>query len=288
MSTPTPNVIDLLDTTPEELSLLMVQPDMPNILTNLFEQRQVSLALLREYSFITIGMNQLRREMNRHVTERNALFTVLTTNQHFQETLLPLLTYFRQQQEHDSSPSSRVPSPKGSVLFEPTDGTLTSLTETSEITEYVDDTLHITSHDSPRTIEIHSPPPENSPSPTPETASHSFRTANENPLGSPFNPIDVDLIPDHLVRLNTGMRRSRSTLAPLYCQTCLRHGHVETGCIWQEPIVCDYCERRYHGQKDCPVLRRDMARYNPRYNFCMVCSQPGHTLERCMALQYPE
>ncbi len=208
MSNPTPNAVDLLETSPEELSRLITQPDMPTILTDLFQDRQVSLALLREYSFLTIGMDHLRQEMHRHVTERAAIFTALTNNQRFQETLFPLLNYFRQQQERENPPSDHTPSPTGSPLFAPADGTLVSLTEI-ETTEYVDDTLQTLSHDSPRTIEIHSTPPSDSSSPTPETALNSFRTTNDDPLGSPFNPIDVDLLPDHLVQLGNGLRRSR-------------------------------------------------------------------------------
>jgi hypothetical protein len=288
MSTPTSNVDDLLETTPAELSLLIAQPNMPAILTNLFEDQHTSLALLREYSFLTIGVNRLRLEMNRHITERDALFTALTTNQHFQETLFPLLNYFRQQQEQPSSPSDSAPSPEGSILFEPTDGTLTSLTET---TEYIDDTLQTTGRDSPHTVDIHSSPPRTTLSPTPETTLLSFQSANEEPLGSlgsSSNPIDVDLIPDHLVRLNTGMQRSRSTLASLYCQTCRRHGHTATTCIWYGPIVCGYCMEVGHGRNGCSTLKHDIAVYNPDHNFCMLCGQPGHTLVQCGALEYQQ
>jgi hypothetical protein len=107
-------------------------------------------------------------------------------------------------------------------------------------------------------------------------------------LGSPYNPIDVDLIPDHLVRLNTGLRRSRSTLATSYCQACRRHGHTARTCIWYGPIVCGYCMEIGHGRNDCSTLRRDMAMYNPRYNFCMLCSQSGHTLVQCGSLPYQQ
>ena len=214
--------------------------------------------------------------MRRHVTERNTLFTALTTNQHFQETLFPLLDHFRQQQQCENSPSDRVPSPTGPVLFAPTDGTLTSLTET---TEYVDDTLQVPSYGSPQTVEIHSP--------SPNTVPHSFYTANEDLLGSPFNPIDIHLLPEHLVHL-TGRQRSRSALAPRHCQTCKRHGHVSTTCIWDGPLECGYCTEIGHGRNNCSTLRRDMARYNPRYNFCMLCSQPGHTLVHCGSLPHQQ
>jgi hypothetical protein len=292
MSAPTTNVNDLLETSPEELSRLIDQPDMPAILTDLFQNRQVSLALLREYSFLTIGMNRLQRdmhhlrqEMHRHINERTDLFRLLTNNQHVQETLFPLLDHFRQQQQQESSPSSRASSPEDPVLFVPADGTIPTLTE---ITEYMDDTLQtLSSHDSPRTVEIHSSPPNDNTSLTPDTAPPSFQTANENPLGSPFNPIDVDLIPDHLVRLNTGMRRSRSTLSPTYCQTCQRYGHTATNCIWVGPIVCGYCMEIGHGRRNCHAHRRDASMYNPHYNFCLLCSQTGHTIVQCMSLQYP-
>jgi hypothetical protein len=287
MSTSLPNNIDdLLNTTATELSFLIVQPEMPATLSAAFDNQQTTLALLREYCFIATGIGHLRVEIIRHRAERDSLFRTLMTNRNFQETILPILSLFRQQQENEHLPPYDTPSPESAQSI---DETLTSISETSESES---ENTQLPDDSSPRTVEVHPHISDNeSLSPAPETTLLSFHTANERPLGSlgsSSNPIDVDLIPDHLVRLNTGMRRSRSTLAPLYCQTCRRHGHTATSCIWYGPIVCGYCMEVGHGRNGCSTLRRDIAVYNPDHNFCMLCGQPGHTLVQCGALEYQQ
>ena len=113
-------------------------------------------------------------------------------SQPFQETLYPYLTIFRDQRDAETLPSYDMPSP------EPT-GTLSYIVEASE-----PDQISITS--SPRTIEIHLSKPAPS---SPKSSTASFHTADSDaPCGSKSNPINVDLIPTHLVNLDSGLRRS--------------------------------------------------------------------------------
>ena len=134
----------------------------------------------------------------------------------------------------------------------------------------------------PQTVEIHSPNPND------ETTSTSLHTANIKLGGSESNPIDVDLIPDHLMGLDSGLQRSRSALIPQYCRTCMRYGHTAKTCIWDGPIVCQYCMEIGHGKKDCQNLRRDQAMYTLSMKFCMFCGQGRHTHSQCALLHLPQ
>jgi uncharacterized protein (UPF0335 family) len=231
--------------------------------------------VINNLHFLAQTIERLETEVDRQRTEYNDVFEFATQHQHFRRHLRPVLRNFRRRSRNPYPQTTTSPSLRSDRSSE----------ESLPVLFPIDNP--------PQTVEIHSLNPNNNEnsSPSPETTSLSFQTANEGPLGSlgsPSNPINVDLIPDHLVRLNTGMRRSRSNIAPLYCQTCRRHGHTATTCIWHGPIVCGYCMEIGHGRNGCSALRRDVARYNPSHNFCMLCGQPGHTLVQCRALEYQQ
>ena len=265
----------LLNTTPIEISFLLAQTEMPATLATAFRDQPATLSLLREYAFITTGIDNHIREISRHRSERKALFDALMASQLFQETMYPYLTHFRDLRDAETLPSYDTPSP------EPTE-TLSYVIETSEQNQ-------TSTTSSPLTVEIY--PAEllnESPPSNYESSTASFHTANETdePSGSQSNPIDVDLIPTRLVNLDSGLRRSRSNPdSSLHCRTCTRNGHTHQTCIWRGAIVCAYCMEVGHGNKNCPAIRRDRARYDPSLNFCMLCGQPGHTLVQCGRLQ---
>ena len=64
----------LLNTSPIKISFLLNQPGMPAILAAAFSNQPATLNLLREYAFITIGINNQLNEISRHRSERKALF----------------------------------------------------------------------------------------------------------------------------------------------------------------------------------------------------------------------
>ena len=134
-------------------------------------------------------------------------------------------------------------------------------------------------HSSPQTVEIHPLDTNNeSASHTRESMTQSFHTApvplphtTSTPItipGSQSNSINVDLVPEHLIQLNTGMHCSWSAPDTNYCQVCQRNGHNLSICIWRNLIVWGYCMEIGHGRRDCPTLHRNRARYNPEFNFC--------------------
>ena len=265
----------LLNTSPIEILFLLNQPEMPATLAAVFRDQPATLSLLREYTFITIGINNHLNEISWHRSERKALFDALMASQLFQETMHPYLTHFRDLRDAETLPSYDTPSP------DPT-GTLSYTVKTSELDQ-------TSTASSPLTVKIHLPELPNDPTPSNHKSSTaSFHTANK-PSGSQLSPIDVDLIPTHLVNLDSGLHRSWSNPndSP-HCQTCTCNGHIYKTCIWQGMIICAYCMEVSHGNKKCPAIRRDIARYDPSLNFCMLCGQPGHTLIQCGSLQHSQ
>jgi hypothetical protein len=255
-----------------EVQQMLMDPESVERITQEITN-DITAILINNLHFLTLTIRRLEAEVNRHKTEFDSIIDFAAEHQHFRRHLRPALQDFRRRSQNPYPPTTTSPSLRSNNASEESLPALFPI------------------DNPPRTEEIHSPDPHVSDeplSPSPETTSLSFRNTNEGLLGSQSNPINVDLIPDHLVRLNTGMRRSRSTLALLYCQTCRRHGHTSTTCIWYGPIVCGYCMEIGHGRKDCSNLKRDIAMYNPNYNFCMLCGQSGHTLVQCGALQYQQ
>jgi hypothetical protein len=119
-----------------------------------------------------------------------------------------------------------------------------------------------------------------------------FHTPINEEEGTQDRPIDVDtFVLTHTIHLprqtlvqQFTTRRTRSIDSPTHCDMCGHFGHLACNCIWNGPIICDYCREVGHLRNNCPENRRDIAAYNPQYQFCLVCNQPGHTLDRCFAL----
>ena len=181
----------LLNTSPIEILFLLNQPEMPATLATAFSDQPTTLNLLREYAFITIGINNHLNKISRHRSERKALFDTLMTSRLFQETMYPYLNNYRDLRDAESLPLYNTPSPNPTM-------TLSYSVETSELDQ-------TSTASSPLTVEIYLPE-----SPTnPESSTASFHTAVE-PIGSQSNPINMDLIPTQLVNFDSGLHRSRS------------------------------------------------------------------------------
>ena len=101
----------LLNTSPIEILFLLNQPEMPATLAAAFSDQPATLNLLREYAFITIGINNHLNEISRHHSERKALFDTLMTSRLFQETMYPYLNNYRDLRDTKSLPSYNTPSP---------------------------------------------------------------------------------------------------------------------------------------------------------------------------------
>jgi hypothetical protein len=144
---------------------------------------------------------------------------------------------------------------------------------------------------SPRSVQIHSPILDDTNQQSESTSNNSFHTADSEESGSQSNPINVDTfeapVPPRLSTIHQLTHRS-SIATATQCTMCGRFGHDSTECIWRGPIICEYCKEIGHVRDGCPELRRDIGRYNPLYQFCVVCNRPGHTLDRCFALLHTQ
>ena len=81
------------DTTPEnilsynELSHLLVDPDMLYLVARSFASHPTSLAMLRYYRFIALSIDQLETDFECHRLEQQALFTRLMESGTFQSKI---------------------------------------------------------------------------------------------------------------------------------------------------------------------------------------------------------
>jgi hypothetical protein len=252
---------------------------------------QVLYAVLREYHFVTRGLNHLLYDLNRHRTERNALYHSLMSSVQFQQMLEPILWDFRRRQRTNDPSPLVIPTilPPSTTTSSPQSVPIASLPQS--------------------TTPIDDPPTSASPSGS-NRSFLSYYTASQEELGTPTHPIDVDLLPDQQVtttyeemgtqtnpidvdrfdfpspRTNT-VRKTHS--APLigYCTICNRNGHPTARCLRRiEP--CDYCKEIGHHQTECPTYNRDLLRYNPNLKRCHLCNAPGHETEQCNLLPFSQ
>jgi hypothetical protein len=272
---------DLLGTSQIELSRMILQTDMPQRLTDAFTGRPTPLALLREYYFVSRGIDNLRREMERHRTERASIYAVLMSRHEFQETISPVLNEYRQRHLETDLPPY-----EGSPPSFPTD--TPRLPRLSPTLSESHSSHPSSTPDSPQTVEVLSEEPMNEEDTSPsEDSIVSFYAADTSEPGTQENPIDIDLIPaandtppPHIERV----RRTRSAPIPMYCNVCMKFGHPSANCVRLGPIVCAYCREIGHVKSDCITLRREIRQYNPDMQFCMVCAEPGHSVNNCATL----
>jgi hypothetical protein len=236
--------------------------------------------ILRMFMSITNQVDSLDRYVSGLRTERNSIYNFGMRNPRFNRTVTQLIRLHR---ERRGQPYLLTPP----TPYQPTNSTSS------------DDP---SPHSSPRSVVIHPEEADATRENPNESTTTIFHTADENELGTQSNPIDVDQFLEEARqyhqrrRLDTphpivGILQRRIVSAPdlAYCTICTRQGHLASHCIHRGLIICDYCkEAGHHLTKDCPEWRRDAMRYDPRLQFCLVCSETGHTVERCAALRYAQ
>ena len=178
--------IDLLLTNAVELSRLVTFPGMPRILSNAFENSPAHIAALREYAFVSQGIGYHQLELRRHREERASLFAGMMACRDFQHILSPVLTAYRQQNQTNSS------------SFEPSNSSFPTntprLSPPQTASPPGNDNTSITSSDSHQTIDILSEQDETDSQQ--ETTEGSYHTVANDELGTRYNPINVDTLPE--------------------------------------------------------------------------------------------
>ena len=277
----------------DELARIMDDPLSLAQIVNAFDNDPTDTAILRLFHFISDTMDRMRREMIRLRNDWEEVYEYAIASAHFRQTIRPIVRDHRERQNR------RSPSPYPlQPLFD----------------EHPPPAVHISPpsisdiDDSPQTIPILSPGSIDTDSPHSESPSMAFFTVTKNTPGTQQNPIDVDrLILRHdtphpavslLRRTNSNPileqaiailqnTRSESSLNLIHCRVCDRYGHRATGCIQMGPLICQYCQEVGHGERDCNERRCDERLFHPEMQFCLICSQPGHSVGNCYALQYP-
>jgi hypothetical protein len=190
---------DFIGTSAVELSRMLVDPIADERLQTTFEPYQTLYAVLRQYHFVTRGLNHILYNLTRHLTERNTLYHSLMTSIQFQEMLEPILMDFRRRQRMNDPSPLVIP-----VILPPS-------TTTSSPQSVLIASLPLS------TTPIDNPPTSASPSGS-NRSFLSYYTASQEELGTPTHPIDVDLLPDQQVTRATKRwepKRTPSTLTDL-------------------------------------------------------------------------
>ena len=279
---------------PEELANLLHNREGRERLYAAFEDDIFGEITIRMFASLTNQIQQLDRYVTNLRTERHEVYQYGICNQHFEQIVTQFVRLYRERQADpylltpptpyqtaqttpSNSPPPQSESSPRSVVIHPE--------EASAIQENPSEN-DPSSHSSPRSIDVQ---PE-------EAVTTLYHTVDENEPGSPTNPIDMDLFlqraREERQRFDTphpivGILHRRVLSAPdlNYCTICTRTGHLPNQCIHWGVIVCDYCnEVNHHLANQCPEWRRNVLRSNPRFQYCILCGQTGHTLDGCAIL----
>jgi hypothetical protein len=224
-------------------------------------------AALLHYRLLSRNIRKLQLDLTYHREERRQAFSWLIRQTRFRETIHPIVV------ENRRHPSPMI-SPRRPSCRSPSTTSFRRSRSPEPIT-LSQALAHITT--------------------TFPRSTPSLSNTETDEEGSQSNPIKVDsFIPPTLPVRSTVItqltnRRTRSIATPTICNMCSNFGHTTAECIWRGPIVCDYCrEIGSHLQSNCPELRQDYNRYNPRSQHCIVCNQEGHTFDRCFTLLHAQ
>jgi hypothetical protein len=228
---------------------------------------------LQTYLFLSQNINRLLLDISHHMEERTRMFREFLRQRCFGKAIYPVMMEFRR--SLSPTPLLRRPLTPKPIIMTADDG----------VTNF--------SPGSPRSVRIHSPTLDDTNQQSESTSNDSFHTADSEESRSQSNPINVDTfeapVPPHPSTIHQlTHRRTRSIATATQCTMCGRFGHDSTECIWRGPIICEYCKEIDHVRDRCPKLHRDIRRYNPLYQFCIVCNRPGHTLDRCFTLLHSQ
>ena len=290
--------------TMNELAFVLRDPGMRNVIRNDFDDDQIGQLVLRWIVSISNSLDHHRAELRRLQTERESALNYGIANQSFLRRIRGLVFIHRERRRAANPSPVQTPlpplfesSPSSSAYDEPFE--MPESTTPPLLATNVPPSFEYPLPTSPMTVEIEER--ENSPS---EDSMVSFYTPDTHELGSQRNPIDVDLFHVQLdtphPAINT-LRRTRSnplddrratlpvnnsesSLPLSYCKSCGLHGHLPDNCLRRGPFICTYCREVGHETADCVERRRNEARYHPELQFCLVCSQTGHSLDRCSTL----
>ena len=103
--------------TSQELSRLLTDTNYIPALEHAFQQESTTMTILQSYNFLSLTINTLEQDLERHQLEREHLLSRLMKDRQFTKNIPPLLRNFRdphslQRRKHQSPyerPSSRTP-----------------------------------------------------------------------------------------------------------------------------------------------------------------------------------
>ena len=214
MSTSSYNSYSTADSipSPQELSDIVHDPIMANLIYRRFASKAPTRQLLLHYDFISQTIADLERQLERHQSERENIYDVLFERRSFQTRFRPIVTHYRQRRSrHPYHRSSRSPSPPRSDENFPSRSSSASRSERS---------VRILLEEA--TARPMTPPLLQTP--------ESYTLPVENQPGSSRNPILIEESDDEQT-----------------CPRCKQHGHQYEDCDVNIPnpfprYKCDLCD----------------------------------------------
>jgi hypothetical protein len=201
---------------PNELSDLILDDPMVELLNQTFSDDFTAAAHLRHYSFISLSLKRLQTEINRHYEEQQELFEHMMNNEDFRDKLQPIVRARRRRINANHPHHRRSVSPH----------VLTPL-----------------------------PPPSYSPSTSQPSTIDGLPNVNPHQLGSSQNPIEIesDSEDDQYEIFARTYRREFSPRFRPTCERCGLIGHNTADC--DTPLRtfahCSLCEWLGKKQRLC-------------------------------------
>ena len=85
----------LVETTIYELSRMMMQLNMGQIIQHIFAKAQTPLTYMRYYQHLSQTISNLRLDLERHRREHEAIYNILFENRHFHTAISPIILEYR-------------------------------------------------------------------------------------------------------------------------------------------------------------------------------------------------
>ena len=255
-----------------ELANMMNDDETISRISHDFSNDVTGTLALRYIQSLSDTIKKLEENLKSLQDERDDVFAYAIDSVDFRRTLRPIVRAHRRRQ---LSPYARTDTPPSLQSNTTSDNSPPFLYHPS-INEHPEP---------PRTVTILSrnPSPEQS-LPINSDPSSSYHTVDDGRMQmAPHSSIRRP----HTPHPRTGfLRRTQSAPIADYCNICTRVGHSQLDCVWRGPIICSYCREVGHTRGNCNDLRLDIVRFNPRYQYCTICDQAGHTVDRCFARQF--
>lgn len=229
--------------TADELSNLVMNDRLTNLIDQVFNDDPASHAHLQHYATVSRNLRRLEYDLDQVREDQNTLFDRLMTCSRFRNAIKPVIRTERRRMRQ--------------ARFDPY-------------------TRRVLTHSTSSSSSISQPSQASFSQSSSSSSRRSFHSTNDNFVGSSSQPIDVD-------QFDETKTAKKPIIRPLFplpdkCPKCEEHGH-EDDCL--QPIrrpqfrpQCSRCGQLGHNKPECDTRMRSFA-------FCDTCEWLGRRQRDC-------